>query len=173
MRLKLAAILLSVLCIAALLPISADVQADAPISPIQNNEGLPGLPFTYSGTNGGAEALTLNYTSNFLPAAASEGAPIGTSGILSIAGATPGGAGLLAVSLAPADIQGFGLSFLIATDPVNLLTYYTFGYSALGSLVIPNVSQNYPFLAGINTYLQAYEYAPGAKCSNGLVFPLL
>ena len=131
----------------------------------QNEEGaLISLPFTYSGTNGGAEDLALDFTpSNMVP----------NSGTLTVDGGTPGGAGLLAVSFAQADVAAFGLSFLIATDPVNLANYFYFGFDATGALSVPNVSQNYPFLSGTNVYMQAYEYAPGAKTSNGLVFPLL
>ena len=160
MRLKLLAATVAVVGIMTICLTTGSAAAST-----ENEEGaLVSLPFTYTGTNGGAEDLALDYApDNMIP----------SSGTLTVNGGTPGGAGLLAVSFAQADVAAFGLSFLIATDPVNLANYFYFGFDATGALAVPGVSQNYPFLSGTDVYMQAYEYAPGAKTSNGLVFPLL
>ncbi len=150
----------------------ADVQADATTA----LGSLTSNPTPYSGTNGGAEDLTLDFIPDLLlPLSAGDDGAIlpQNTGTLTLTGGTPGGSGLLIVSFAQVDVSAFGVSFLVAPDAVNMANYFYFGYDATGSLIVPNVSQSYPNLAGIDTYIQGYEYAPGAKSSNGLVFPLL
>ncbi len=147
----------------------ADVQANGPMA-------LTSHPTTYTGTNGGAEDLALNFLPNTIGVASvgTDGAILPqNTGTLTLTGGTPGGSGLLIVSFAQVDVSAFGISFLVAPDAVNMANYFYFGYDATGSLIVPNVSQSYPNLAGIDTYIQGYEYAPGARSSNGLIFPLL
>lgn len=137
---------------------------------------LTSHPTTYTGTNGGAEDLALSFMPNLaqLPSAATNGAAgQPNTGTLSVTGGTPGGSGVLLVSFAQADVSAFGISFLVAGDAINMAAFFYFGFDVTGSLVVPNVSQSFPNLAGIDTYIQGYEYAPGARSSNGLIFPLL
>ena len=65
------------------------------------------------------------------------------------------------------------MSVLINPDPVYLINFFLFGYDALGELFVPGVDQSVPFLAGYDAYVQAFEFAPGAASTNGLVIPLL
>ncbi len=163
MSLKLLAAMLAATCVLAFSSSTPNqVQADLANTPILGPGGATSTPTPYTGTNGGAEDLVLDF---------SQTGP--ATGTITVTGGTPGGSGLMAVSFAPANVQGFGISFLIATDPINLITFFYYGYDAAGSLTVPGVSQSFPNLAGTDTYIQAYEYDPGAKASNGLVFPLL
>ncbi len=97
----------------------------------------------------------------------------GTTGTVSCVGATPGGLGLVSVSLAPADILIFGFPLLVAIDPLNLISSDGLGFDALGEYHEANVSRQAPFLAGFFAHIQFFEISPTISCSNGIRMELV
>lgn len=147
---------------------------NSPFSTQEENEGALPTPTQYFGSNGGISELSLSASpSGLAEVSGTDGVPsTTTSWDFVITGATPGGSGLIASSFAPANVNSFGLSFLIAIDPTNLITFGYFGYGFSGEIIIPNISQSVPALAGTTVFIQAFETAPLPKTSNGLTFPL-
>ncbi len=95
------------------------------------------------------------------------------TGTVTCSGATPGGLGIFGVSLVPTDFPIFGLSLLIANDPVNLIDTGSFGYGFSGQITVPNVSRQSPFLAGSYIFVQFFESSPVLGSSNGLAILLV
>ncbi len=90
------------------------------------------------------------------------------SGILVCVRATPGGSGIVGVSLAPADSLIYGIPLLIAIDPGNLIFTNTFTFGASGELVIGSISRQNPYLAGSHLHFQFYETSPVIRSSNAI-----
>lgn len=85
-------------------------------------------------------------------------------------GATPGGFGIVGLSLASVNYPYFGLGFplLIAIDPINFIGQVPFGYGFGGELVVANASRQNPFIAGSRVHIQVFETFPVVRASNGL-----
>ncbi|MFT7619265.1 MAG: hypothetical protein ACI97A_002915 [Planctomycetota bacterium] len=125
----------------------------------------PALPTLNYNSDIGPTTLTLDW----LPDASD---PFSLTGTLTCAGATPGGIGQFGVSLGPANTLIFGFPLLIGIDPVNLIDMGSLGYSFTGDAVIPNVTRQYPSLAGAFVFIQFYEVSPLIKGSNGIALLL-
>ncbi len=87
--------------------------------------------------------------------------PHALTGTITVSGATPGAWGLAVVSAAAGDDLHFGfLPGLIDFNPANLVSWHGFAFDLAGSLTIPGVSRQSPYLAGTRIYLQFFELKP-------------
>ncbi len=119
-----------------------------PVSTYSSNSGNPsGLTLTWQPELGNVNLLT---------------------GALQCSGATPGGSGLVLVSLAKADIPVFGFDLLVAIDPVNLLLVATLSADVNGEFAVAEVSRRNPIIAGTRVNVQFIEIGPTIQASNGL-----
>ena len=84
--------------------------------------------------------------------------------------ASPGGLGIIGVSLAPADLLIYGFPLLIANDPVNLLLQDSFVYNIVGEKIVPSITRINPFIAGSLLHFQFFETSPNVAASNGVRF---
>ncbi len=117
----------------------------------------------YQSNSGNAPGLTLAWTS--------EGGNMhDVRGQLRCGGATPGGSGVILVSLAAVDIPIFGFDLLCAVDSTNLALIATVGASFSGEFVVPDISRRNPFLAGSMTHVQFIETSPIVQASNRIRF---
>ncbi|MCB9831800.1 MAG: FG-GAP repeat protein [Planctomycetes bacterium] len=88
-------------------------------------------------------------------------------------GATPGGAGLMVISLAKGDYAISGWLPLLVALGSNLIDAPTFGFDLLGALHLPSISRVHPAFAGVPVYLQIIEFDPVLASSNGLRLQLV
>ncbi|MFT7617965.1 MAG: hypothetical protein ACI97A_001604 [Planctomycetota bacterium] len=110
-------------------------------------------------------AVPSNIVASWTPDA---GDPLSTTGTIDVSGATPGGLGVLGVSLAQADLPIFGFPLLIAIDATNLLSMGNFGYGFMGELSVPMTSRQFPGIAGSVVSIQFFESSPVPASSNGI-----
>lgn len=96
------------------------------------------------------------------------GDPLATTGTINVIGATPGGLGIIGVSLSQADLPIFGFPLLIAVDPINLLSMGNFGFGFMGELTVPMVTRQFPGIAGSVVSIQFFESSPIPASSNGI-----
>ena len=66
------------------------------------------------------------------------------------------------------DLANGYLPLLVAPDPTNLLQYWFFGFDGGGGFQAAGVSRLHPFLGGTRVHLQAFEWSPVIRASNGL-----
>ncbi len=92
-----------------------------------------------------------------------------TDGTLICQGASPGGLGLYAVSLARADIPlAFGFPLLVASDATNLIATGTFSFDQFGKITAPGLSRQSPAIAGSKLHIQFFETFPNFSASNAI-----
>ncbi len=121
---------------------------------------------TYVSSSGGVPPLTLNWIPEF-------GNVHDTAGALACSGATPDAFGIVAASLAPADIPVFGTHLLIAVDPINLVVQATLSADLSGTFAITGITRRNPAIAGAHLFVQLYETSPTIRASNGLRFVII
>ncbi|MFT7620570.1 MAG: hypothetical protein ACI97A_004227, partial [Planctomycetota bacterium] len=121
----------------------------------------PTLPILKYDTPSGGTDLDLEWTPD-------TGNVNSVTGTLTCSGATPGGLGVVGLSFAPANFINFGIPILIAGDPTNLIEIGNFGFDFAGQLIAPNVSRQFPFIAGSLVHIQMYESSPIIQSSNGI-----
>ncbi|MCB9831861.1 MAG: VCBS repeat-containing protein [Planctomycetes bacterium] len=91
----------------------------------------------------------------------------GALGQLELSGAGSWSSGLIAVSLAAADIDIGVLRILVAPDPSLLVLQHGFLYDQTGSIAFA-VDLRQPYLAGVSLWMQSYDLVFPYGGSNGL-----
>lgn len=118
---------------------------------------------SYLSNSGNFSALRLSWVP--------EGGNINTpTGKLVCIGVTPGGLGLILVSLGKADISVLGFDLLCAIDPANLVLTATLGADFGGQFVVDGLSRRNPAIAGTVLNIQFVETSPSIGASNGVSF---
>ncbi len=99
------------------------------------------------------------------------GMPAALTGSIFCTGATPGGSGLVGVSLASQDTVYFGfLPVLVDGSAANLISTTNVTFGSQGEILAMGISRQSPLLAGLHVYVQFFEIAPLVLSSNGLRF---
>ncbi len=121
--------------------------------------------FRAYGTSGFLPTMDLRFVPGGAVAAAAGAPP--SLGHLQVEGAASWAPGLIAASLATANLDIGFLTVLVNPDPTLLVAQGNYGHDASGQAAfLLDASQ--PFLAGVSLFIQAYDLAFPYGASNGL-----